>query len=235
MTAENPAMETAGAVSEPARARLALVYLGVVAPFLINGYVNATLVHAPGLYWGAELAVWIAIPALGLRHARRHAGIELHRLGFRRQMRGWAPRLSVLAATCLVFAVLDLALCVGGYAVFSTVLPAGAIFRYQSVVPASGLARVAVAAYLALTAGFVEEVLYRGLALEVAGLFRRPLAAYLLLGPIVFALVHWESGPVNVATAWVFGLFASASYVWLRNIWPLVVGHVVTDFLVYLY
>jgi membrane protease YdiL (CAAX protease family) len=46
---------------------------------------------------------------------------------------------------------------------------------------------------------------------------------------IVFALVHWENGGPGLLAAGAYGFGAALLYLKLRNLWPLVVAHVVTD------
>jgi membrane protease YdiL (CAAX protease family) len=53
---------------------------------------------------------------------------------------------------------------------------------------------------------------------------------YLLVSPILFAAIHWESGWANTGAAYVYGLFAAVAYLAMRNIWPLIVGHFYTDY-----
>ena len=53
------------------------------------------------------------------------------------------------------------------------------------------------------------------------------------MSPLVFSLVHWESGIANLAAAWVVGLLAAAALLLLKNLWPLIAGHVFTDLLWY--
>ena len=116
------------------------------------------------------------------------------------------------------------------HALFSLFLPHEGIFQYESLVPDSKLLKLLVAAYFALSAGFVEEAIYRGFAFNIMSRVSSSVVPFLLFSPIIFAAVHWESGFANVAASYGYGLFAAAAYSWLRNLWPLVAGHVFTDF-----
>jgi len=208
---------------------LGLIALGVAAPFLLNGWLSARVAHDPLLYWSAEIAVWVVVPGVGLFLASRFCGLTLAQLRFRRQIRTFGHP-AVLGLACAAFCGLLYTVYWVSYRTFSAMLPGGGVFHYEAAVPDSGALRVLVVAYFALTAGFVEEVLYRGVALEASRSFRSPIAVYLMLSPPIFAIVHWESGAANVAAAYVVGLFTCLAYLALRNIWPLIVAHTFTDY-----
>lgn len=107
---------------------------------------------------------------------------------------------------------------------FGTLLPASALF------PESGFGRILVAAYFAITAGIVEEIYFRGLAFRACEMLPFSVPLYLGLSPLLFALIHWESGAANTAATYVVGILAAATYVLLRNLWPLIVAHAYTDY-----
>jgi membrane protease YdiL (CAAX protease family) len=107
--------------------------------------------------------------------------------------------------------------------------PGGGYFDYESIVPESGILYFVVVAYFGLSAGLVEEFLFRGLLYHAFSGLRHSLALFLLVSPLLFSLVHWEDGLANLAATWIVGIFMAAAYLGLRNLWPLVIGHVFTD------
>ncbi|MCP4769644.1 MAG: CPBP family intramembrane metalloprotease [Gammaproteobacteria bacterium] len=46
---------------------------------------------------------------------------------------------------------------------------------------------------------------------------------------LLFSLVHWEDGLANLASTYIFGVFMAIAYLGLRNLWPLVIGHIFID------
>jgi membrane protease YdiL (CAAX protease family) len=86
------------------------------------------------------------------------------------------------------------------------------------------------ALFLALRAGVIEEVFYRGLAIEQLTVFtgRRWIAA--LIATLVFILVHalrFDARQlIPIATAG-FGL--AALYLWRRNLWVNIIAHFLVD------
>jgi len=107
--------------------------------------------------------------------------------------------------------------------------PGQGFFQYKSIVPESGILYFAVTIYLGLSAGLVEEFLFRGLLYRAFSGFRHSLALFLVILPILFSLVHWENGLAKLASTYIVGIFMAIAYLGLRNLWPLVAGHIFTD------
>ena len=59
--------------------------------------------------------------------------------------------------------------------------------------------------------------------------FQHSIALFLLVSPLLFNLVHWEDRFANLASTYIFGVFMAIAYLGLRNLWPLVPGHIFTD------
>jgi len=80
-------------------------------------------------------------------------------------------------------------------------------------------------------AGVVEELFYRGYAIErlqAVGLNKYLAAAVSLL---VFSLGHWTGGPVNILIAFALGGALSASYLWRRDLVANMIAHFAVDFI----
>jgi membrane protease YdiL (CAAX protease family) len=89
----------------------------------------------------------------------------------------------------------------------------------------SGILFYAVTIYLGLSAGLVEEFLFRDLLYRTFSGFRHSLALFLVISSILFSLVHWENGLANLAATYIFGVFMAIDYLGLHNLWSLVIGH----------
>ena len=79
-------------------------------------------------------------------------------------------------------------------------------------------------------AGVVEELFYRGYAIErlqALGL-NRYLAAAIPLA--IFALAHWTGGWANIVIALALGAILSAAYLWRRDLVANMLGHFLVDF-----
>jgi membrane protease YdiL (CAAX protease family) len=85
-------------------------------------------------------------------------------------------------------------------------------------------------AFAVLTAGVVEEVLYRGFPLERLAEATGSAALAGSITVLVFAVVHWPvwgAGPVLSFV--VSGIVVTAFYVWQRDLTATIVAHAVTD------
>ena len=104
-------------------------------------------------------------------------------------------------------------------------------FSFDLVIP-EGTLRIPVIIYLAISAGFAEEIVFRGftwsaiseLKIEV---LQKPL--YLMFSSLLFAAVHWEQGAAALLGSFGFGLAAAAFYLQLNNLWPLIAAHSIAD------
>jgi len=213
-----------------AQRNLYLVLFGIgIFPFLINGYVNSVIFRTPSLYWSFELLTWIVMPIIVFMLAALNGGLRFVEIGLHGNVFG-NRNYYLLALLCIAFGPLDLFIYEHALALFRAAFPGKPFFSYQAVIPDHGVLRVMVALYFGLTAGIVEEMYFRGLFFKISGFFARPLAVYLIFSPALFALIHWEGALSNVLATYVVGVFTAIAFVVLRNLWPLIVGHIYTDF-----
>jgi membrane protease YdiL (CAAX protease family) len=216
-------------IPDSSNRRLFALFGIAVSPYLINGYINSLIADNPIHYWTFELVTWVVLPALVFTIARNRYGITLQELGFTAALFG-KSRVPLLLGLCVAFSALDWYAYSSLHRYFSQLLPHEGIFHYSSVVPETGIWKILTAVYFAISAGFVEEAIYRGFAFRIMHRVNSSVLPFLVFSPLIFAAVHWESGLANVAASYVLGLIAAVAYVWLRNLWPLVVGHVFTDY-----
>jgi uncharacterized protein len=84
---------------------------------------------------------------------------------------------------------------------------------------------------IVIRAGVVEELFYRGYAIErltSLGLNRYVAAAVPLL---IFAVGHWTGGAANILIALVIGAILSAFYLWRRDLVANMFAHFLVDFI----
>jgi membrane protease YdiL (CAAX protease family) len=83
---------------------------------------------------------------------------------------------------------------------------------------------------IVIRAGVVEELFYRGYAierLEALGLNRYWAAA---IPAVIFGLGHWTGGWENIVIALVLGAILGAFYLWRRDLVANMIGHFMVDF-----
>lgn len=110
-------------------------------------------------------------------------------------------------------------------------------FDLGDLMPSSGPGRALTAVYLAVAAGVVEELIFRGLALAFAS--RLPygrlvqLAVFHFVSTVLFAGGHWEQGFEGTVRAGAYGLAAGLIYLRLRALPPLVIAHLAIDLIAF--
>jgi membrane protease YdiL (CAAX protease family) len=209
----------------------ALLSIGIF-PFFINGYVNASIAKWPVAYWTFELLYWIVIPATVLACLIRFGRLQLSEIGLSSTILG-RRSIGLVILICIVFCAIDFLVYYHAIRYLHTVLPNEGIFQYKSVIPEGGIRRMLVVIYLALSAGFVEEIYFRGLLFKACSFVPSATLKYFVLSPLLFALAHWESGPANTAAAYVVGVVTAGAFLAMRNLWPLIAGHIYTDYFWY--
>jgi uncharacterized protein len=108
-----------------------------------------------------------------------------------------------------------------------------AITHFNGGKNAESLARLPVWLITAVVirAGVVEELCYRGYAIErlhALGL-PRTLAAFIPL--VIFGVGHWTGGLLNIALAILLGAILAAFYLWRRDLAANMIGHTLVDFI----
>ena len=89
---------------------------------------------------------------------------------------------------------------------------------------------VSLVTMVVLRAGIVEELFYRGFAidrLQAVGL-SRPLAVALPL--VIFSVGHWTGGWANILIAFAAGALLTAFYLWRKDLVSNMIGHFLVDF-----
>ena len=212
------------------RAAMLLAAAPIAAAGLVNGFYLPRIAGDPVLYWSAELAQWIVLPGACLVALHALGGVSPSEYGLRTGEGDDHP--GRILAFSLPAAIVLWAVYAGSSALFWTLIPADApSFAYESLVPEGALMKVVVVVYFAVTAGFVEEVTFRGLPLAACGPApgRRSLALYVLGTSLVFSLIHWENGVPELLATFAYGVAAALMYLWVGNLWPLVIGHTCVD------
>ncbi len=80
-------------------------------------------------------------------------------------------------------------------------------------------------------AGFVEELFYRGYAIERLQSLGWSKAAAALVPLVIFAALHYSGGPVNVLVAFTLGGILALFYLWRRDLVANIIAHFLVDFI----
>ena len=210
---------------------LAAFMIGV-APFLFNGFYNPILARNPFLYWSADIMAWIIVPTLLLFVGIRNQYINFKSLGLHLTVQRLPILMisSILACPVLYYTYMEsFAFAVSSYPVNHLKVS----FSYHDLIPTAPPLSYLTTAYFSLTAGFVEEVLYRSLFFN---LFQNTLLQKILFfmsSSLIFSLVHWEGGIHNLHASFMVGAVACLIFLITRNIWPCIIGHCFVDLVIY--
>ncbi len=88
-----------------------------------------------------------------------------------------------------------------------------------------------VATIVVFRAGIVEELCYRGYAIERLHALGLPRWLAALIPLIIFAVGHWTGGGLNIAIALILGAILVVFYLWRRDLLANMIGHTIVDFL----
>ncbi len=89
---------------------------------------------------------------------------------------------------------------------------------------------VSVVTMIVLRAGIVEELFYRGFAidrLQAVGLNR---TASVMLPLVIFSVGHWTGGWANILIAFAAGAILTVFYLWRKDLVSNMIGHFLVDF-----
>ena len=204
-----------------------------ILPF-INGIYNNALIRQPWFFWILDIIQFIVLPFCMAVFLFTRSGLRAEDvgLGLPRDKSGW----NALIIRTFLITILFYFIYRGLHNLFLTMYPATKfppVFAYQWMMPNSAVGQWVVSIYYAIGGGFSEEFYYRGLLVALFTQYKMKNSVIILCVSSIFALVHWESGPFNILATFFLGVFVTAYFVHFRMLIPLVVGHFVTDFLVF--
>jgi uncharacterized protein len=87
-----------------------------------------------------------------------------------------------------------------------------------------------VVSIVVVRAGVVEELFFRGYAIERLQLLGFGRIASCLIPLVIFAFGHWTGGAANILIAFVLGAILTGFYLWRRDLVANMFGHFLVDF-----
>src|SRR3954452_23760770 len=84
---------------------------------------------------------------------------------------------------------------------------------------------------IVIRAGVVEELCYRGYAIERLHALGLPRNVAAIVPLIIFGIGHWTGGWANIVIALALGGILAAFYLWKRDLVANMLGHFVVDFI----
>ena len=84
--------------------------------------------------------------------------------------------------------------------------------------------------FIIFRAGIVEELFYRGYAIERLQLIGLGRFWSVAIPLVIFSLGHWSGGAANILIAFAAGLILTGFYLWRRDLVANMIGHGLVDF-----
>lgn len=208
-------------------------------PFYLNDlYVVGVTQRSLVALWSLDLVFFVTIPSLTLWLLHRAGHVDV--AAILRRPRTELQRQFALPPSPIVAHVAMAALLAGGsflvfWAIINPIiwalLPAS---PHGYAFPTEQPWRLLVILYAALTAGIIEEVVFRGIVLE--RLQRtHSLRNSILISAVLFGLIHWHGGSALIAMAAVWAIPVSLYYASTENLWVPILWHTFYNLACWLY
>lgn len=197
----------------------------------LNGFFNPYLSNNISLFLVIDSFYWIIFPLINIYYLifiRKI--ISFTDLGFTRSIFNKKSILLIIFLSLLVAIFLN-----NSYSSLSNYLynifPINYFqsFSYRTVISKLGDKAIYLTFIFAFTAGFVEEIYYRSILKILISEGKYHIIKYIIISSILFSVNHWEGGIINIISTLYFGFVCSLLYVIFKNIWPLIIGHTITD------
>ena len=199
-----------------------------VSPFFLNGFYNSSISNKPGLYWSADIFAWIILPVLLLIIAFKRKLVTFETLG----LTVFKHQVPFIGIACIIACPLLYYTYFYSYEYAKSEFPTNYLkvgFSYQALIPTEPPLSYLTTIYFSLTAGFVEEILYRSFYFNLFKKTAYQTLIFFVTSSLIFSLVHWEGGIHNLFATLVFGFVACALFLTTKNIWPCIIGHCFVD------
>jgi membrane protease YdiL (CAAX protease family) len=199
----------------------------VVWPFFANDLYMIFLGNdTPVLYWTLDVIFFLTIPTVTLICLVKRNRLTLEDLGIATR-----PGFGEMA--------FGLALCVALLIVrepllpwLKQVLPWSLSHGYGF--PVSEPFHTGLIIYAALTAGILEEIIFRGMVTsELLKRINNPVVVA-IISLVIFAAIHWSQGPFKLTWTFIWGVVPTIWFLKTRSVWGLIVCHVLYDLVVFL-
>jgi membrane protease YdiL (CAAX protease family) len=215
-----------------------LAVVPTVGLLLLNGvFLGPAFSQSPWLFWLFDVLQFVIVPAVSLALLGRCGRLypSDYGLGCFRLSPDVLHSLKIYVGVAALFTLgYPLAKCFPTF-----LLPFSWMahdFFYDQAIPGESVLRWVTVLYLAVSAGFVEETMFRGLPLLLLSEKLSPrvlMWVYPPLTALLFSGTHWEQGSSETAAMFLLGVGVGVCYMRVMNLWPFIVGHAATDLLAF--
>ena len=216
---------------EKTKKQIFSLYFLSLIPIYIKGYLNPFIIQYPILYWLVEILVWILFPIYLFDWCgRRRLQISYEKLGYHTKLCGEYIQGGYISTTVILIPIIFISYALlrklSSHIIFDNYLYHG--FSYGDLIPAYGIERYIVLWFYSISAGFVEETQRSLCRLLFSNSFEDSIR-YVLFSAAFFSLLHWHQGVQHIFLTFCLGVLFASLYLYFKNIWPIVVNHVLLD------
>lgn len=213
--------------TQPNRKHLEIATLVLLVFPFVNGFYNPLLADKPLLFWTLDILHFIVVPSSVAIFLFTQSGLRFDHIGLQwpKSITEWVKLSLHTIGFSLVFYVAANNL----REFFANAYPSKPLFSYEWMIPAGITGSLLTTFYFGLTAGFVEEFLYRGLLVKLFTQYGASSYVTVVAVACVFAIVHWESGVDAMLAAFFISVVITAYYARFRLLFPVIMAHLIYD------
>ncbi len=213
---------------------ITVIYIyGLINGVFFSGFSKSNIIG----FWAQDFAYFVVTPIVFLYYVFKRFGLRPKDYGLIKGSPAY-PTAELIGASFFIAFFLGLVIIPIDYISYYFFLNHGftsSEFSYKDVVP-NGFLKLPVVFYLAITAGLMEEIVYRGIPYRLVSeseSIKHKKFIYILVTSVTFSTIHWTSGLHFLIPTFIFGLIAAMLYLNLKNLWPLVGAHFLYDFYIF--
>jgi len=210
------------------RAEALLLGTGIVSCLLLtSGFWAKSVSLWAGTRWAGNVVELVLVPGAGILGLAFLVNIWPRDYGYRAFPSSWST-----VDSALVLVIIPIGLCITHF------MATRFVWAYTwHTIPTPQFetgtnAHIRVLVTTVLLAPFVEETFFRALPwLYLTSRFpgQPVVIPYVVITSLLFATAHWTHDLHGIVGAFAFGVVAAVIYTRVQNIWPLVLGHAVTN------
>jgi uncharacterized protein len=214
------------------RKKALLAFAALSWPFYLNDFYLIFLSGRPravGLLWILDVIFYTLVPCITLAVLYKKGRLDFLKpaLALPKKEALLATVLCAVALACLTHYVFTLGL--------DKVLMAwGCCRQCQGYpLPPGALAALLVTIYAPLSAGILEEVIFRGVLIDLLKKYTARPFILIVASAAIFAAIHWCGGSGKLAATFLTGLIPAAIYLRTGSLWLPMLWHILHDAVVF--
>ena len=203
------------------------IFLFVTWPYFFN---DLWLIYLQNdnlaLLWTLDIVTYFLIPSISLLYLLKKKIINLNNIGVVYPIKIRNILIGILL--CIVL-LISIHFYIEPW--FFNWFPEQLFYGYSF--PETKILNTVTIIYASLTAGVLEEIIFRGLLIFLLFKYIKSVPAVVILSSFIFSLIHWSQGVGQVLTTFVWAIVPAIWYIKSKQIWGLIVCHFIYNFIIF--